>query len=252
MQRINLTAISLIKLITFSCIIQIRNRVIVALVLMAMISAGFQVRAQPASSTTGKPKTVLLINAHLTYPGMSAGTLNKSFVDVAKSFFTSQAYRILETKIEAGYNAEEEVEKHLQADIVILQTLVNWISTPWIYKKYVDDVFTSALKRQKLLSGDGRIAGDPTKQYGTGGKMQGRLFMICATWNAAEKDFNDPSQYLYQGKGPADVFYNVTTNYRFSGYDILPGYNCFDIFHNTHIKQDLDNYPAHLTKVLGL
>lgn len=194
----------------------------------------------------------MLINAHLTYPGWSEGTLNKSFMDVARKFFQEHNYRVLETKIEDGYKPEEEVEKHLQADIVILQTPVNWISTPWIYKKYVDEVFNSGLKSQKLLAGDGRVAGDPTKQYGTGGKMKGRKFMICATWNAAEKDFNDKSQYLYQGKGPADVFFNVTTNYRFSGYDILPGYNSFDVFHNKHIKQDLDNYPAFLEKIIKM
>ncbi|WP_286860032.1 MULTISPECIES: NAD(P)H-dependent oxidoreductase [Sphingobacterium] len=201
---------------------------------------------------TAKQKTVLIINAHLTYPGWSEGTLNRSFVDKAKEYFVSQSYKVLETKIEDGYNPDEEVEKHLQADIVILQTPVNWISTPWIYKKYVDEVFNSGLHSKKFLAGDGRVAGDPSKHYGTGGKMQGKKFMISATWNAAEKDFNDKSQYLFQGKGPADVFYNITTNYRFSGFDILEGYNCFDIFRSKRIKEDLDNYPAHLKKVLGL
>ncbi|MCD0487812.1 NAD(P)H-dependent oxidoreductase [Pedobacter sp. MC2016-14] len=195
-------------------------------------------------------KTVLIINTHLTYPGWSEGKLNKSFVDLARKFFIEQGYKVIETKVEAGYDAAEEVEKHLQADLVILQTPVNWISTPWIYKKYVDEVFNSGLQSKKLLSGDGRVAGDPSKQYGTGGNMKGKKFMICATWNAAEKDFNDPSQYLYQGKGPADVFYNITTNYRFSGYEILEGYNCFDIFHNTQIKEDLEKYPAHLKKII--
>lgn len=224
--------------------------------LIAMIAlSGIQsiTRGQTAAPTgKSKTKTILLINAHLTYPGMSEGKLNRSFMDTAKKFLIAQGYQVLETNIEAGYNADSEVDKHLQADVVILQTPVNWISTPWIYKKYVDDVFTSGLKSQKLLFGDGRSATDSTKQYGTGGKMQGKKFMISATWNAAEKDFNDPKQYLYQGKSPADVFYNITTNYRFSGYNILPGYNCFDVFHNKHIKQDLENYPAHLKKVLAL
>lgn len=116
----------------------------------------------------------------------------------------------------------------------------------------MDEVFNSALKSKKFLSGDGRSADDSTKQYGTGGKMQGKKFMICATWNAPEESFNDSTQYLFKGKAPADVFFNITTNYRFSGYDILPGYNCFDVFHNTHIKQDLKNYPAHLAEVLKL
>ncbi len=45
---------------------------------------------------------VLLINAHLTYPNWSEGSLNQAFFNKAKEFFQSNNYEILETKIEAG------------------------------------------------------------------------------------------------------------------------------------------------------
>ncbi|HKO77700.1 MAG TPA: NAD(P)H-dependent oxidoreductase, partial [Flavobacterium sp.] len=115
-----------------------------------------------------KSKKVLLINTHLTYPNWSEGTLNNSFIQKAKDFFETKGFEVLETKVEDGYNPDEEVEKHLQADIVILQTPVNWFGAPWIYKKYVDEVFNSGLNSQKFLSGDGRTREDKTKQYGTG------------------------------------------------------------------------------------
>lgn len=218
-----------------------------------LLAVSTKLTAQTNSTKeTVKPKTVLLINAHLTYPGMSEGKLNASFYDVAKTFFTSKKYQILETKIQDGYNIEEEVEKHLKADIIILQTPVNWENTPWIYKKYVDEVFTSALKSQKFLSGDGRTAKDPKKQYGTGGKMQGKKFMISATWNAPEESFNNPENLLWKGKTADDALFNITANYLFTGFEVVPGYYCYDVFHNKHIKEDLENYPAHLKKVLGL
>ena len=37
---------------------------------------------------------------------------------------------------------------------------------------------------------------DPTKQYGSGGKLQGRKFMICATWNASAEAFDNSAQQL--------------------------------------------------------
>ncbi|WDF61897.1 NAD(P)H-dependent oxidoreductase [Flavobacterium sp. KACC 22758] len=80
------------------------------------------------------PKKVLLINTHLTYPNFSEGLLNGSFYQKAKEFFKANNFVILETKVEDGYDAEEEVEKHLQADIIILQTPINWFGAPWIYK----------------------------------------------------------------------------------------------------------------------
>lgn len=196
-------------------------------------------------------KKVLLINAHLTYQGWSEGTLNNSFIQKAKDFFTTKGLEILETQIENGYDAEEEVEKHLLADIIILQTPVNWFGAPWIYKKYIDEVFNSGLNSQKFLSGDGRTREDLTKQYGTGGKMQGKKFMICATFNAPAESFDNPLKSLMQGKGTEDLFLNITSNYRFCGVEILKGYNCFDIFKDGDITKDLEDYPKHLEKIIG-
>jgi modulator of drug activity B len=199
-----------------------------------------------------KTKKVLLINTHLTYPNWTEGKLNNSFIQVAKEFFLSKSFEILETKVEKGYSPEEEVEKHLNADIVILQMPVNWFGAPWIYKKYVDEVFNSGLFSKKLLDDDGRTRKNPAKQYGTGGHMYGRKFMICATWNAPVEAFNNPDQQLFKGKSTSDLFLHITSNYLFCGYDVMQDYNCFDIFKNGEISKDLEIYPKHLEKVFNL
>ena len=196
-------------------------------------------------------KQVLLINEHLTYPNWTEGTLNNSFFQTAKDFFTTKSFNVLETKIEAGYIPEEEVKKHVEADIVILQTPVNWFGAPWIYKKYVDEVFNVGLQNKSLLTGDGRTREDPTKQYGTGGLMQGKKFMICATWNAPTEAFNNPDYQLFGGKGLSDIFLPITSNYRFCGYDIVDSYNCFDIFKRSDINKDIETYPAYLEKLIN-
>jgi NADPH dehydrogenase (quinone) len=195
-------------------------------------------------------KKILLINAHLTYPNWTEGTLNNAFYQTAKDFFTSKSFEVLETTIEDGYNPEEEVQKHLDSAIVILQMPVNWFGAPWIYKKYVDEVFNAGLFSKSFLSNDGRTSDDPTKQYGTGGHLHGRKFMICATWNAPEEAFGNPVQQLMQGKDTTDLFLNISSNYRFCGFDILKGYNCFDIFRRKDIAKDLENYPSHLNEVI--
>ncbi|MEO6232540.1 MAG: NAD(P)H-dependent oxidoreductase [Ferruginibacter sp.] len=195
---------------------------------------------------------VLLINTHLTYPNWTEGKLNDSFIQKAKAFFEAKKIEVLETTVEKGYQADEEEKKHLEADIVILQMPVNWFGAPWIYKKYVDEVFNSGLFSKSFLTGDGRAKEDLTKQYGTGGLLQGKKFMICATWNAPAAAFNNPKNELFEGKGLADIFLHITSNYRFCGYDILPGYNCFDIFKDGDISKDLEHYPTHLAQVFGL
>lgn len=191
---------------------------------------------------------VLIINAHLAYPGWSEGKLNLAFMDAAKAFFAERGHQVAETYIERGYEPEEEVRKHVAADLVILQTPVNWFSAPWIYKKYVDEVFNAGLTTQALLEGDGRTRQDPTRQYGTGGKMQGRKFLVSATWNAPREAFDNPDGTLYGGKGTADLFLHITSNYRFIGFDILPDFGVFDIFKAPDVPRALEDYRRHLEK----
>jgi len=198
-------------------------------------------------------KKVLLINAHLTYPNWTEGKLNDSFTEKAKDFFATNGFEVLETKIEKGYNPEEEEKKHLDSEIVILQTPINWFGAPWIYKKYVDEVFNVGLFNKSFLTGDGRTKEDPTKQYGTGGTLHGKKFMISATWNAPEEAFDNPEQKLFAGKGLTDIFLPITSNYRFCGYQIMDCYNCFDIFKRDQnaIANDVQNYQKHLINLLN-
>ena len=107
---------------------------------------------------------ILLINTHLTYPGWSEGKLNLTFMNIAKRFFVDRGHHVTETFIERGYDATDEVQKHVAANVVILQTPVNWFGAPWIYKKYVDEVFNAGLTQQVFLTGDGRTREEPTRQ----------------------------------------------------------------------------------------
>src|SRR3954469_3770723 len=190
---------------------------------------------------------ILIINTHLTYPGWSEGKLNLTLTEIAKAFFIEHGHTVTETMVERGYHPEEEVNKHAAADLVLLQTPVNWFGAPWIYKKYVDEVFNAGLATKTLLGGDGRTRSDVNRQYGTGGKMQGRKFMISATWNAPREAFDSPQGVLYRGKGTADVFLNITSNYKFCGYDILPDFGVFDIFKKIEaIPGAFEDYKRHL------
>jgi modulator of drug activity B len=189
---------------------------------------------------------ILIINAHLTYPGWSEGQLNLTFMELAKAFFEERGHEVAQTFVERGYSPEEEVEKHVAADLVILQTPVNWFSAPWIYKKYVDEVFNEGLAQKVFLDGDGRSREDPGRQYGSGGKMQPRKFMISATWNAPRAAFYHPEGLLNGGRGTEDMFLSITANYKFIGFEVLPSYGVFNIFKDPDIPGALEEYKRHL------
>jgi modulator of drug activity B len=50
---------------------------------------------------------ILIINTHLTL----------AFMDLAKAFFVERGHQVGETFVERGYDPEEEVKKHVAADL---------------------------------------------------------------------------------------------------------------------------------------
>lgn len=191
-------------------------------------------------------KRVLIINAHQFYEGMASGKLNQKMADVIRSEMEARGYEVRESIIEAGYDVDAEVDKHVWADIIILQSPVYWFGMPWIYKKYVDEVFTAGLLQQRLLSGDGRTREDPGSQYGSGGKMQGKRYMISVTWNAPSVAFGNPQQRLFEGKSVDDVFVSNTANYKFCGAEVLPAFSSHDVIKQADVEGDIARLREHL------
>jgi len=191
-------------------------------------------------------KNVLIINAHQLYEGISAGRLNHSVIDVIKREVEKRGSEVRLTRIDPGYDIDEEVQKHLWADVIITQSPVYWFGAPWIYKKYIDDVFTAGMMQGLFLDGDGRTRQDPSKQYGTGGKMHGKKHMLSLTWNAPREAFEDRNQVLLEGKSVDDVFACYTASYKFCGVEVLPSFSCFDVIKAPSISADFERLEQHL------
>jgi len=194
-------------------------------------------------------KKVLIVNAHQKYEGFAEGKLNQTFFDGAKEALESQGCEVRTTYIEKGYDIEEEISKHEWADLVITQTPVYWFNTPWIHKKYIDEVFTTALVQGRILVDDGRTRSDVTKQYGTGGLSQGKKYLLCATWNAPKEAFNDKNQVLFEGKSADDALINLSANYRFCGFNTVKGFHVHDVMKNPQAVSDLKKYKDYLLQI---
>ncbi len=194
-------------------------------------------------------KNVLIINSHQRYEGFAEGKLNQTFFDGAKETLESQGCEIKTTYIEKGYDIEEEIVKHEWADLVITQTPVYWFNTPWIHKKYIDEVFTTALVQGRILVDDGRTRKDATKQYGTGGLSQGKKYLLSATWNAPKEAFSDENQILFEGKSADDALINLSANYKFCGFEVLKGFHVHDVMKNPQAEIDLKKYKDYLQQI---
>lgn len=195
-------------------------------------------------------KNILIINAHLKYEGIASGRLNNTLVDLAKTIFENNNCIVKTTNIENGYNPVEEAEKHNWADLIITQTPIYWFNAPWIYKKYIEEVFGAISQQGNIVQGDGRTRKDANKQYGTGGLNHGKKFLLSTTWNAPKNAFEDESQFLFEGKSVDEALINITSNYKFSGFNILKGFHCHDVIKNPEIESDFKKYEVYLKSIL--
>ena len=190
-------------------------------------------------------KNIFIINAGCTKDGQG-GTLNASYVKLATETLEGLGHRVYTTKVDEDYDLEQERDKILDADVVILQTPGWWMSPPWQFKKYEDYVFPSL----RLMSGDGRSRTSPERKYGSGGLCLNTSYMISCTWNAPREAFEDPSQF-FEGVGIDGVFFGVHKAFQFMGMSRLPTFMANDVIKNPSHEQDFARFREHLTRHIG-
>ncbi|ADE53122.1 NAD(P)H-dependent oxidoreductase [Coraliomargarita akajimensis] len=193
----------------------------------------------------------LIINAHQRYEGFAEGKLNHYFASIIQEVLEAASYSVQVSQLEQGYDLEQSIAQHEWADLIILQTPAYWFGTPWIHKRYIDEVFTTAMSQNRLAKDDGRTRSDSSQQYGSGGLLQGKRFMISSTWNAPADAFNDPDQALLQGRSVDDVFYPVMASYRFCGATILPTFASHDVYKAPDIQADAERLKKQLRSIIS-
>ncbi len=190
---------------------------------------------------------VFLINAHQPYPFVE-GRLNRTLVEKAQAIFEAKGYTVKKTASADGYDVEAELNKHLWADLIILQTPVNWMGVPWSFKKYMDEVYSAGMDG-RLCQGDGRTSEAPKQNYGAGGTLNGKKYMLSLTFNAPAEAFNDEQEYLFQGKSVDDLFFPMHMNFRFFGMEPVETFACYDVMKNPEVENDLNRFDKHLNKL---
>ena len=187
---------------------------------------------------------ILIINAHHHYP-FSEGKLNESLVNKAVETLKVKGHQTRVVNIDDEWNVDEELENHQWADSIILQTPVNWMGVPWTFKKYMDEVYTAGMAGA-LCNGDGRHSDAPKENYGAGGTLKGKTYLLSLTFNAPEEAFDDVSEYLFEGKSVDDLFFPMHMNFRFFGMEPLETFVCYDVMKNPDIEHDLIRFDAHI------
>lgn len=181
-------------------------------------------------------KNILIIDGHQHYE-FAPGGLTQSLVERAVERFSEQGCEVQVVTVKDGYDIEEQLKLHQWADLVMVQAPINWMGMPWVFKKYMDEVYTAGMGGA-LCNGDGRSADAPDKNYGLGGTLTNTRYWLSVTFNAPKAAFDNPSDPFFAGKGVDDLLYPQHQNFKFFGMSGLPTFACFDVMKNPTIEAD--------------
>lgn len=193
-------------------------------------------------------KKIFIINGGQKF-GHSGGRFNETIANATGDFFSNHKdFEVKSTDINNEYNPAEEVEKFVWADVVIYHTPIWWFQLPHGFKKYLDVVLIEG-HNKGIYKSDGRSSDNPTINYGTGGMLQGKQYMVTTSWNAPKEAFTLPGEFFGEtsvDNGPLFGFHRMNA---FTGMAPLKSIHFHDIEKNANVIKDLKLYENHLIQL---
>ena len=193
-------------------------------------------------------KNIFVINGGQKF-GHSGGRFNETITDTTVNFFQDNPdFEIRVTNVNDAYDAQKEVENYVWADVVIYHTPIWWFQLPHNFKKYIDVVFTQG-HANGIYRSDGRRSANPTRNYGTGGSLQGKKYLVTTSWNAPKEAFTIPGEFFNEtsvDEGPLFGFHKMNA---FTGMLPLESIHFHDIEKNANVVKDMEEYKLHLSKL---
>lgn len=184
---------------------------------------------------------VLILNLHQKYEGFANGGLNASIAAAAAEYFRANGDDVETTVIQEGYDVAEELEKFRRADLFFVQTPVYWMGLPWLGKKYIDEVFSGG-NGTVTFKNDGRAEGG---QYGSGGLMKGKRYVLSFTYNCPAGEFDNPDGF-FEGLSVDGANIALHKTFQFCGAAPVESFSV----HNVYGDFDLDAALKRLRNLL--
>ncbi|PKB18271.1 NAD(P)H-dependent oxidoreductase [Flavobacterium sp. 5] len=197
-------------------------------------------------------KKVFIINGGQKF-AHSGGKFNQTVENWTIDFLSkSNNYEIKTTNINDEVSLKEEVEKFVWADLIIYHTPVWWFQLPNGFKKYIDDVFTEG-HNNGIYRSDGRSRVNPDINYGTGGLLHGRKYMLTTSWNAPKTAFTLPGEFFEETSVDDGAMFGFHKMNKFTGMEKLNSFHFHDVekgatSENINIFQQ--DYTQHLEQTL--
>lgn len=196
-------------------------------------------------------KKIFIINGgqHFAHSG---GAFNKTLTGWTVDFLTQNNFEVRVTDINDDFVPLQEVENFKWADIIIYNTPIWWFQVPNKVKRYIDEVFTAG-HQNGIYHSDGRSRQNPAINYGTGGLMQGKQYIVNTTWNAPETAFTLAGEFFNETSVDDGILFGFHRMNAFTGMEKIQGFHFHDLEKNAtaeRIENYQKAYSKHLERVL--
>ena len=184
-------------------------------------------------------KKIFIINGGQTF-AHSGGLFNTTLTEWTKETLESFGHEVRVTSINDPYVAVEEAENYKWADIIVYHTPIWWFQVPYKLKQYIDEVFTAG-HNNGIYASDGRSRKNPDINYGTGGLMHGKRYMVTSSWNAPQTAFTLEGEFFDEHTEDEGVLFGFHKMNQFTGLTKIEGFHFHDLEKNC-TEERLETY----------
>jgi len=195
-------------------------------------------------------KKIFIINGGQVF-GESNGKLNHTITNWTANYFTETNAEVRITNVFEGYDAKTEVQNFLWADLIIWHTPIWWFQLPFKLKQYIDEVLHDE-GHGTLYKNDGRTRTNPEINYGTGGLLQNRKYLITSSWNAPRGAFTIEGEIMNLTNVDDGILFGFHTAMKFIGLTKLEGFHFYDVMKGLtpeRFQEYQEDYTLHLEKI---
>ena len=193
-------------------------------------------------------KNIFIINGGHPF-AHSGGRFNETlFANTISHFESLEGFKVKSTQVGENYKVKEEVEKFKWADLVIYHTPIWWFQIPFGFKKYIDEVFTEG-HQNGIYASDGRSRKNPNINYGTGGLMHGKKYILTTSWNAPKTAFTLENEFFNQKSVDEGAMFGFHRMNAFTGMELLATHHFHDMEKNADVPFELNTYSTFLNDV---
>lgn len=172
-------------------------------------------------------KKIFILNGGQTF-AHSGGLFNTTLANWTQETLLALGHEVRQTNINDEYDITTEVEHFNWADVIIYHTPIWWFQVPNRLKKYIDEVFTAG-HNNGFYTSDGRSRTNPDINYGTGGLMQGKYYMVTSTWNAPQTAFTLANEFFEEHSADEGVLFGFHKMNQFVGLTKINGFHFHDL-----------------------